>query len=291
MRVHNSLINNELVRITGRTPVALAILLFSTGTLLAVLLVATGDKGIGDLSREPTGVVRELQRRARPFNLPHTSAEDIAFRARSNEYVHAYFVVPDAHAPCPAVLYLHRSSETRDVAFELARELAPRGLAVFAADMPGFGTRAIEGAPSDPATLRIFLRLATEEARDAIAFLRQSPRIDHRRILVMGASLGARVAALLANREPVSRLVLLVPGLAREERSEDQDELSLRAFRGLQCPTLVVTAEHDHTVPADVSQFILSLIRAPLQHVVTGGDHRFPFTQVATVVSEFLRND
>ncbi|MFO0980480.1 MAG: hypothetical protein U1E76_01840 [Planctomycetota bacterium] len=177
--MHNSLINNELVRITGRTPVALAILLFSTGTLLAVLLVATGDKGIGDLSREPTGVVRELQRRARPFNLPHTSAEDIAPDRTSTCTPTSSFPTPMLHvrghrhactAPARPAMWL---SSWRASWRRAARRVRGRHAGV-PARAPS------RSAPSDPATC-VFLR------RHAKAVTR-SPSCASRRGSTIGAS-------------------------------------------------------------------------------------------------------
>src|SRR5262249_16039551 len=153
-------------------------------------------------------------REPRACDVPAAKADEIVFRARSNEYVRGVLVLPDGSERVPAVMYLHRSTETRAVALELAQDLVPAGFDVFAAGLPGFGARATEGAASDPATVKIFLRLASEEARDALVFLQQSPRIDREHICIIGASLGARVAALLASRESVARVALLVPGLA-----------------------------------------------------------------------------
>jgi dienelactone hydrolase len=189
----------------------------------------------------------------------------------------------------PAVLYLHRASETRAAAVELAADLVPQGIVVFAIDMPGFGMRANEGAPSDPATLTNFLKLACEEARDALAFLRDLPEVNPERITVMGASLGARVAALVASRRQAHAAVLIVPGLGRMELTEEGDQLAMRALRAIECPVLVISATEDDVVPKEMTAAMLQALHAPTTHKTTAGGHRFPFAQVGADVVAFLR--
>jgi dienelactone hydrolase len=246
-------------------------------------------RGLDDLKRDPTGAASQVRHWPRVSPRPDTQLEDITFRARSNETVHGTLAAPVGAKAAPALLYLHRASETRAAAVELAADLVPQGLVVLAIDMPGFGTRAIEGAPSDPSTLTWFLKLACEEARDAVALLRKLPEVDPDRITVMGASLGSRVAAFVASRHQVHAAVLLVPSLSRIDLAQEEDQMALRALGAIECPVLLISATSDEVVPKETTATLLQALHAPTTHKTTPGGHRFPFAQVAPDVIPFLR--
>jgi dienelactone hydrolase len=275
-------------RAAVRAGVLLLAATLSGAAVVRSLGVLGCNRGLNDLGRDETGVATEVKYWPRTSERGDTRLEDISFRARSNEIVHGTLAAPLGAKAAPSVLYLHRASETRAAAVEIAADLVPQGFVVFAIDMPGFGTRAIERTPSDPSGLTWFLKLACEEARDAIALLRELPEVDPDRITVMGASLGARVAALVASHHQVHATILLVPGLARLEMTEDRNQMTLRAFREIEGPILVISASEDTVVPKEMTEAVLLALHAPV-HKVTPGSHHFPFTQVAGDVVTFLR--
>jgi dienelactone hydrolase len=254
------------------------------------LIAAIGcGNGLDGLSKDPTGTARDVHYWPRPSTRADSKLEDVSFRARSNETVHGTLVTPLGAKVAPAVLYLHRASETRAAAVELAADLVPQGIVVLAIDMPGFGTRANEGTPSDPSSLTRFLKLACEEARDALALLRTVAEVDPDRISVVGASLGARVAALVASRHQVRTAVLIVPSLSRLELTQQEDQMALQALAAIDCPVLVISATEDDVAPKETTAALLQALRAPTTHKTRAGGHRFPFADVAADVVAFLR--
>lgn len=86
-------------------------------------------------------------------------------------------------------------------------------------------------------------------------------RADHSDIMVVGRSLGSSLAIQLAAEQPVSRLVLIAPFesiLAIASRVAPFLPMSLllrdryeswRFAPGVNCPTLIIAAEHDELVP------------------------------------------
>jgi len=155
---------------------------------------------------------------------------------------------------------------------------------------PGYGRS--EGSPSQAAFFEMALKLY-----DTVA-----PR--HRRIDLIGRSLGSGVAVYLAARRPIGRLVLITPydsivalGQRRYPifpiRLIIQDPFeSLRYAPKVKAPTLVLLAEHDRVIPHRNSQRLIeSLRQSPVtQRMLPGSDHTDIITHpdFAGSLEEFL---
>ncbi|WP_456430922.1 alpha/beta hydrolase [Nitratifractor sp.] len=152
----------------------------------------------------------------------------------------------------------------------LAKAFANR--TIYFLHYPGYG--ASGGSPSMEALYRGALRLY-----DAIAS-------RHRRIDLVGRSLGSAVAVYLASRRPVSRLVLITPfssilSLARRRypcmpvRLLLKDPFPSLGYAGrVHAPVLILLAERDRTVP-HAESFRLARAFPGTVRIVTipGSDH------------------
>lgn len=110
---------------------------------------------------------------------------------------------------------------------------------------------------------------------------------DHGRVTVVGRSLGSGVAAFLASRRPVSRVVLVTPFdsvVALAARSfwfvpvrwllRDKFE-STRYAPDITAPTTIIAAEHDAEVPRQHTEALLRHFRpgVAILKVVAGAGH------------------
>ena len=110
---------------------------------------------------------------------------------------------------------------------------------------------------------------------------------DHSRIAVVGRSLGSGVAAYLASRRPVSRLVLVTPFdsvLEIAARSfwfvpvrwllRDRFE-STKYAPAITAPTTIIVAEHDVEVPRRHAEALFRRFRPGVAtlHVIAGTGH------------------
>ena len=110
---------------------------------------------------------------------------------------------------------------------------------------------------------------------------------DHRSIAVVGRSLGSGVAAYLASRRPVSRLVLVTP-------FDSVSAVAARAFwfvpvrwllrdrfdstryvPAITAPTTIIVAEHDEEVPPSHADALFGRFRPGVAslHVIAGAGH------------------
>jgi hypothetical protein len=127
--------------------------------------------------------------------------------------------LPKSAANAPAVVLVAGSGpQDRDESNDghrpfrdLATGLATRGIAVLRYEKRTFGRNALTIA--DPATLTIDEE-AVDDAVVAVTLLASEPAVDRHRVFVVGHSLGGTIAPLIAERAPVSGLVILA-GAAR----------------------------------------------------------------------------
>jgi dienelactone hydrolase/Flp pilus assembly protein TadD len=96
------------------------------------------------------------------------------------------------------VLLLHALGSNRRAATPAARALAERGLVALTLDFRGHGASVTEAWPGPhefSAHLADSLRRSRDDVGAALAFLARQPRVDGRRLGVVGAGLGALIAA------------------------------------------------------------------------------------------------
>ncbi|MFI9008054.1 alpha/beta hydrolase [Actinosynnema sp. NPDC053489] len=185
-----------------------------------------------------------------------------------------YFPVADARA---TVLVAPGNAGHRGLRAPLARALTARGLAVLLVDYRGFGGN--PGAPTE-AGLALDVRAARE-------FLVGAVGVPPERLLYLGESLGAAVAAELAVEHPPAGLVLRSPFTdlasvgARHYpflpvRWLLRDEFATaRHVARVAAPVTVVHGTADSVVPPEQSRAVAAAGRARTVEV-PGADHNDP---------------
>jgi hypothetical protein len=113
--------------------------------------------------------------------------------------VEAWYLPPRrAATPAPLLIYAHGNGELIDMRAGDFATLRAAGIGVLQVEYPGYGRS--EGSPSDHSLIAAHVAAYDWAAAD--------PRIDARRILGYGRSLGGGAIAQLAARRPLAALVL-----------------------------------------------------------------------------------
>jgi dienelactone hydrolase len=148
-----------------------------------------------------------------PSETPASMGEFLHRQAPPATVVGYLYLPADAKGPVPAMILKHGSGGLDgphgDNIRKWARTLNSWGVAAFIVD--SFGPRGISGTASDQAQLRPWADLADTFA--ALKVLAADPRIDAKRIGVMGWSRGGSIAMQAALES--ARLAVLAPGDAK----------------------------------------------------------------------------
>jgi pimeloyl-ACP methyl ester carboxylesterase len=134
---------------------------------------------------------------ARPDAL-HDAHGEALWSEVDGQRVEAWFLPGAAAAPAPVLIYAHGNGELIDY---WAAEFAPlraAGIHVLLVEYPGYGRSG--GSPSESS-----VTAALVAAHDLVV---ADPRVDPRRIIGYGRSLGGGAIAQLAARRPLAALVL-----------------------------------------------------------------------------------
>jgi dienelactone hydrolase len=129
------------------------------------------------------------------------SVHALSFAGANGARVYAFLVVPRARARHPAVLFLHGSGGTREDLLLPAAQLGIRGAVTMTISQP-----------NDAQTFRPLV----VNARRALDLLAARPDVDRSRFGLVGFSLGAQTAAILAGDEPRLKAVGIVAGRGSE---------------------------------------------------------------------------
>jgi len=162
----------------------------------------------------------------------------------------------------PGVLFIHGWGGCQERDLGRAQQIAALGCICLTFDMRGhMRTEALRQTVTREQNLA--------DAVAAYDHLRAQPHVDPDAILVVGASYGGYLAAILSSLRPVKWLALRVPALYRDQdwdapkrslsrkvlddyRSrvlEPDDNRALRACRDFTGDVLIVESGHDHLVP------------------------------------------
>jgi dienelactone hydrolase len=133
-----------------------------------------------------------------PAALAANGGERIWLEAEGKR-VEAWFLPPRAAAtPTPLLIYAHGNGELIDMRAGDFATLRAAGIGVLQVEYPGYGRS--EGSPSDSSLIAAHVA--------AYDWAAANPRIDARRIVGYGRSLGGGAIAQLAARRSVAALVL-----------------------------------------------------------------------------------
>jgi pimeloyl-ACP methyl ester carboxylesterase len=150
---------------------------------------------------------------------PATS--DAVFKTYDLVELHASFELPPGiPAPIPAVLLLHGYGEDRSAWKDFSKQLLTQGWAVMALDLRGHGQsrlknqRPIEAAPDWRTNAHEF----PQDLDPALDWLKSQPRIDNRKIVVIGSDVGANLALIASGRfREVRTVVAIKPNLTESQ--------------------------------------------------------------------------
>lgn len=159
-----------------------------------------------------------------------TGVETVQLRTQDGVNIAASFYAPPKSGAAGVVL-VHMVGRNRGDWADLAGELQAAGYAVLAIDLRGHG----ESGGSKAWTKM------TADVEAAVDFLRRQGDTDATRIGIVGASIGANLALVVAAADPqVKTVVLLSPGL---DYRGVQTEEAMRAYG--QRPALIVASQED----------------------------------------------
>jgi len=125
--------------------------------------------------------------------------------------LHASLDIPSGvNAPIATVLLLHGFGEDRSVWQPLTKQLLEHGWAVMALDLRGHGQSKLkDGVPIQPALAwRTDANQFTQDLQPAIDYIKAHPRLNNRKIAVIGTDVGADLALVASGRFPEVRTVI-----------------------------------------------------------------------------------
>ena len=178
---------------------------------------------------------------------PDKRAEAVRVKTRGDE-AFGWFLPSRAGGPAPLMMFTHGNGELADYwvdAFEVPRQV---GVGVLLVEYPGYGRA--PGSPSEKSIMDATRALYDWAASD--------PRVDAKRIVAYGRSLGGGAAAQLAVDRPVAALILesaftsvadfaarfMAPAFLVRDRFDSRKALA--SYRG---PLLVIHGNQDTIVP------------------------------------------
>jgi dienelactone hydrolase len=221
--------------------------------VVAVVLAGCGS------SPEPYSYASDAPLHARVGEALNRAGEgvriyDFSFRGANGAPVEAFLLRPEVRGRRPAAVFLHGSGGTRSDMLVPAALLAQRGAVTMTISMP-----------SESPTYRPLV----VDARRALDALASLPYVDRNRLGVVGYSLGAQTAAIVAGVDRRPRAVAMLAGRGTERARQ----LIARSNAKL----LFVGASNDERVP---EREVVALARAaPGEHEVQW----FPSTHRLTV--------
>ena len=200
--------------------------------------------------------------------------------------LHASFDLPmGVPAPIPAVLLLHGYGEDRSVWKDFGNELLSRGWAVMALDLRGHGESRLKNQrPIEPSLdWRTNLHEFPVDLDPALDWLKSRPRVDTRKIVVIGFDVGANLALIASGRfQEVRTVVAIKPDL------NESLALSGSAQDFQPRSSLIVVSSQ-----AEGDRF-KGVVKAPLRIIVSqqagGASQRIADKQVRDAVYQWLKD-
>lgn len=190
-----------------------------------------------------------------------------------------------AAGPAPLLIFMHGNAELADDWLPEFEEVSTWGVAALLLEYPGYGRSS--GTPSEESI--------NEAARAAYDWAQADSRIDARRIVPYGRSLGGGAAARLAADRKTPALILessftsvvdfagrfLAPAFLVRDRFDSLDALS--SYRG---PLLVVHGSRDEIVPIAHGRTLAAAVPGSQFHALPCGHNDCP--RPWRVIQKFL---
>jgi uncharacterized protein len=225
------------------------------------------------------------------------AAHDVEFATVDGSRLRGWFLPADgaedggAH---PVLVVMHGWASAAEDLLPAAPAVIGAGLSMLFVDARGHGR-------SDTAEFMSMPRFA-EDLHAAVAWLRERPDVDGSRIALLGHSVGAGAALLVASRDPRIAAVVSIASMAhpREmigrtfrryraprwlvraalrtiERTigyRFDDFAPLHTIARIDAPVLVLHGLDDHTVPISDAQRLAESGPSAILRLVPGADHR-----------------
>jgi pimeloyl-ACP methyl ester carboxylesterase len=150
---------------------------------------------------------------ALPTAAPHFRSIDVTFSSADGTRLAGTLAIPNGRGPFPALVFVHGSGgQDRDerigpnpIFLQLSNTLSNAGYAVLRYDKRGVGA---SGHGPGPVTRPVLL----DDVRAALAYARNRPQLDPKRVFLLGHSEGAELAPTVAATDRrVAGLVLMAP--------------------------------------------------------------------------------
>lgn len=217
---------------------------------------------------------------------PDQHAEAVRVKTGGDE-AFGLFLPSRTGGPAPLMMFTHGNGELADYwvdEFEVPRQL---GFGVLLVEYPGYGRA--PGSPSEQSIMNASRALYDWAASD--------PRIDARRIVAYGRSLGGGAAAQLAVERPIAALILesaftsvadfatrfMAPAFLVRDRFDSRKALA--SYRG---PLLVIHGNQDTIVPFEHGRELAAIVPGAQFRELPCGHNDCP-RDWKTIV-EFLRD-
>jgi pimeloyl-ACP methyl ester carboxylesterase len=214
------------------------------------------------------------------------SAEVVRVKTGGSD-AYALFLPPRTPGPAPLIMFTHGNGELADFwvdEFEPAREW---GFGILLVEYPGYG-----GAPGSPSEKSIM-----ESARALYEWAATEPRVDPKRIVAWGRSLGGGAAAQLAVDRPVAALILesaftsvsdfagrfMAPAFLIRDPFDNRKALA--SYRG---PLLVCHGRQDTIVPFEHGRALAAIVPGAQFRELNCGHNDCPRDWKR--IAEFLRD-
>lgn len=183
--------------------------------------------------------------------------------------IHARLAYPDADKKYSAILFIHGAKANLD-SFDLLINVLKNKYVCLAFDHLGCGKS--EGLFEDYS-----LESRLNQALFALNYLKKIKNVDSKKIIVIGASMGAHVASRLSEKETISTLILRVPACYKKDYERKKmirgwlpwdrkrkywpwrPSLALEAISKFRGRLLVVKSEKDDIIPDKIINSYLKM--------------------------------
>jgi pimeloyl-ACP methyl ester carboxylesterase len=206
---------------------------------------------------------------------PDVRGADVVLLATPAGKIPALFLAPQSAASVPVVIFTHGNAELATDWLDVFGEIVSWGAAVLLVEYPGYG-----GAPGKPSESSI-----VDTIRVAYDWAAADRRIDAKRMVAYGRSLGGGAASRLAAERPLAALILesaftsvadfagrlLAPGFLVRDRFDNR--AALAKYRG---PLLVIHGTHDTIVPIAQGRELAAVVPGARFHEIDCGHNDCP---------------